>query len=728
MLAGIRALLGTGVFVMAFLASPASAATNLDLQTAANVRITGGAAGDRAGWSVDAAGDVNADGRDDVILGAIAADNNTRTDSGSAYVIYGQSQNSAIDLSALTSAQGFRIDGAAAGDRGGVSVAGVGDMNGDGRDDLAVAASLADNNSRTDSGSVYVIYGQAMNANVDLSSLPASRGFRIDGAAAVDNLGNSDDLAGAGDVNGDGRDDLVVGASAADNNLRGNSGSAYVVYGQATNTNLDLSIISVSRGFRVDGAVAVDGFGFDVGGGGDVNGDGFDDVIVGAPSADHNTRSGSGSAYVVYGAASGTNLDLLSLTAARGFVIDGELANDQAGYSVAGGGDVNGDGLDDVVVGANATSHNSRSTSGTAYVVYGSATTSTLDLSGLTTARGFRVDGAAAFDGTGCGVGAAGDVNGDGFDDVIAGALGADNNSRPLSGSAYIIYGQGSQADIDLASLASDRGYRLDGAASSESTGNSVAGVGDFDADGRDDVVAGGRGSSSTDRGWASVVFSSFLPRIAYRDTLLASAGQPFSASPSVLRAFGPRTVTVSPPLPAGLSLNATTGQITGTPTTPGITSHRFTLTDIIGRTATTVTIGVVNAVGPTGPTGASGPTGETGSTGSTGSTGLQGPAGATGATGPQGPAGRDAKVTCKVIKKGKTKKVKVTCKVRLVASRQGRVGWRLMHGGKAWARGSFSSASGRAAIRLAGVNRLPDGRYVLRIAGRSGGTMVVVS
>src|SRR4051794_16301086 len=116
-------------------ASPAAAAQpNLDLLADANVRLDGQALNDRAGTSVAAAGDVNGDGRDDVIVGALLAGNNGRNGSGSAYVVYGSSTPASVDLAALGTA-GFRIDGQAASHVAGTSVAGAGDVNGDGRDD-----------------------------------------------------------------------------------------------------------------------------------------------------------------------------------------------------------------------------------------------------------------------------------------------------------------------------------------------------------------------------------------------------------------------------------------------------------------------------------------------------------------------------------------------------------------------------------------------------------------
>jgi len=125
-------------------------------------RLDGAATNDRSGRSVSAAGDIDGDGLDDLIVGADRTDPNANTDAGSGYVVFGKNSPFAasLALSALNGSDGFRLDGAAAGDRAGYSVSAAGDINGDGVDDLIVGAILADPNGNADAGSSYVRFGR----------------------------------------------------------------------------------------------------------------------------------------------------------------------------------------------------------------------------------------------------------------------------------------------------------------------------------------------------------------------------------------------------------------------------------------------------------------------------------------------------------------------------------------------------------------------------------------
>jgi hypothetical protein len=454
-------------------------------------RLDGVAEYNFSGRSVSDAGDVNGDGFDDVIVGASGADLNG-SHSGSSYVVFGKASgfSAHFDLSTIDGGNGFRLDGVAEGDSLGGSVSNAGDVNGDGFDDVIVGANGADSNGNN-SGSSYVVFGKAsgFSATMDLSSLDGSSGFRLDGVPQNYSGGS---VSNAGDVNGDGFDDLIVGAVGADPN-GSFSGSSYVVFGKASgfSATMDLSSLNGSNGFRLDGVAEDDFSGRSVSNAGDVNGDGFDDVIVGVAFANPNGDS-SGSSYVVFGKASGfsATMELFSLDGSNGFRLDGVATFDHSGWSVSSAGDVNGDGLDDLIVGASRAAPNGFD-SGSSYVVFGkvSGFSATMDLSSLDGSNGFRLDGVAAFDFSGESVGNAGDVNGDGFDDLIVGASGANPNGT-YSGSSYVVFGKASgfSATMDLSSLDDSNGFRLDGV-ERESSGSSVSSAGDVNGDGFDDLI-----------------------------------------------------------------------------------------------------------------------------------------------------------------------------------------------------------------------------------------------
>jgi len=358
-----------------------------------------------------------------------------------------------IDLSSLDGTTGFKLSGAAATDLSGLSVASAGDVNGDGFADVIVGARYADPHG-SQSGASYVVFGKASGfaANIDLSSLEGTTGFKLSGEAAGDNSGIS--VASAGDVNGDGFADVIVGAHRADPH-GSDSGASYVVFGKASGfaANIDLSSLDGATGFKLSGEAAGDYSGYSVASAGDVNGDGFADLIIGAKYADPH-GSGSGASYVVFGQASGfaANIDLSSLDGATGFKLSGAAAGYNSGVSVASAGDVNGDGFADLIVGARlADPHGTDS--GASYVVFGKASgfAANIDLSSLDGTSGFKLSGVAAADYTGFSAASAGDVNGDGFADLIVGAFYADPHGSN-SGASYVVFGKASgfAANIDL--------------------------------------------------------------------------------------------------------------------------------------------------------------------------------------------------------------------------------------------------------------------------------------
>lgn len=402
-------------------------------------RIDGVASNDSAA-AVKSAGDINGDGIDDLIVGARYA-GQTGANIGAAYVVFGKRTPFAaiVPLASLDGSNGFRINGEANGDNAGRSVNGAGDVNGDGIDDLIIGAPY-----NRASGSAYVVFGKrtAFAANFALASLDGTNGFRIQADAAGMILGIG--VSSAGDLNGDGIDDIVIGAAYASSG-GSNSGSSYVVFGSTTPfaATLPVGNLNGSNGFRLPGAAASDFSGFPVQSAGDFNGDGIDDLAIGAIGADPN-GSESGSGYVVFGQrfAFPANFALSSLNGSNGVRIDGVAAGDRASYGFSNAGDINGDGISDLILGAYLADPNG-SNSGSSYVVFGKRTpfSETLALSSLDGSTGFRLDGVAVGDFSGTAVAGAGDINGDGIDDVVIGADGADATANQ-SGSSFVVFGR----------------------------------------------------------------------------------------------------------------------------------------------------------------------------------------------------------------------------------------------------------------------------------------------
>lgn len=420
---------------------------------------------DSAGYSV-ASGDVNGDGYDDILIGALFADRigstsaTTEFDTGKAYVIYGSPTRPGqiIDLSANPGTYGeTRILGRSGlsnpasftpGDLAGWSI-GSGDINADGYGDVIVGARAADPNSLSDAGEVYVVYGSANieGTTVDLRDTPsANRLVRILGGQAEGFLGWS---VASGDANGDGFDDLFIGAYTAASSIGGaTTGNTYVVFGATSlGPTIDLTPGFIpSNVTQIHGAHVRDYLGWSMGSG-DVNADGYDDVIIGAVGLDRFAAdSNHGGAYVVYGKKNLPSQIFLSTTdASTATLIEGRLASDQTGWSVAAG-DADGDGLDDVVVGAISSDGPAGQDAGRFVVVYGSRLQGTAVVDLLDNTGTVRVTGENILDLLGYGVEAGADMDRDGYADSAGSAIYGDNPSLFTdndSGAAYVVFGDG---------------------------------------------------------------------------------------------------------------------------------------------------------------------------------------------------------------------------------------------------------------------------------------------
>jgi uncharacterized repeat protein (TIGR01451 family) len=213
--------------------------------------------------------------------------------------------------------------------------------------------------------------GSGFPAALDLSALTGGDGFVINGASEFERAGSV--VSTAGDVNGDGLDDLLIGAPYADVSGYA-SGRSYVVFGRSTGFSalLELSALSGSDGFALNGTSTYDNAGRSVSAAGDINGDGIDDLIIGVPYANANGNADTGQSYVIFGhtGSFAAVLALSALTNSDGVTINGIRSQDRAG-EVSNAGDINGDGLTDLLIGASGATPNGEG-SGQGYVIFGS--------------------------------------------------------------------------------------------------------------------------------------------------------------------------------------------------------------------------------------------------------------------------------------------------------------------------------------------------------------------
>ena len=577
---------------------------NLAAPQGGSIPLLGAGAGDRAGDSGAGVADFDGDGAADVAVGAWKADPFGRTDAGSVFVTFGPFGADGRDL---TATQGItRIDGAASGDGAGVSVTSAGDFNGDGRLDLVVGANGADPGGKLNAGAAYIVFGTSGRGAVDLAS-PGARAVRFDGAAAGDELGAS--VSGVGDVNGDGLSDVLLGARGSDNNGRPNSGSGYVVFGTRNPQSLDLSATAAGRFARIDGAGVSDQLGARVSDAGDANGDGLADLVLSAPAYDPGGATGgrtdAGAVFVVFGVPGFGDLDVGGPAfSTRGFRIDGAAAGDQAGYALAALPDSDGDGRSELLIGAPRAEADGRIDSGAVFMVRGGSGSDPVDLADLG-ARSVRIDGALSQDYLGVSVASVGDMTGDGRGDLMIGANGVDAPGVSNVGAAYLITRLPSAGRLDLASPEGSATI-IRGAGAGDATGSVVASTGDVTGDGRPDALVGARQADPlgrTDAGTANIVLGYGTPQLAYPPAPVSGrVGASLTpVGPTLVARTGRASFGVSPALPAGLTLDANTGAISGVP--QAVTEQqRYTveMRDLAGSASTSVPIVVARETGTT--------------------------------------------------------------------------------------------------------------------------------
>ena len=459
--------------------------TNIDLSsvdlagTGAGFKITGENAAHNFGEHVDATGDFNGDGLGDILVGAP----DVPTFLGRAYVIYGK-RDGAMDLDAAdlsSSADGISILTTNVGDellKYEESLSFLGDINGDGFDDLHVAGAGSSLYGGYYDGN-RVVFGNDTPTDIDITTMGAGQGFILNGTFYT-GYGTGK----AGDINGDGIDDIAY--TPGDGN--GFQGQAQIIYGKTSGwgTVFTISGMPATDGFTIQANTNRNNQRGRIQGVGDINGDGVGDMVMANPG---NATLPEGGAYVIYGKSGTTRggFTAAPVPATDGYEITGTTGANW-GKSVTAG-DFNGDGHRDFVLG----SPTYNGSNGQLAVI--TSDVGTLTLGSLTSSQGFTLEGASA-ERAAYSIALTGDVNGDGLDDLLVGAHLADNGATD-SGSVYLILGQ-SGIPSTGALLADYAGIRIDGPAASARLGFDVS-LGDVNGDGCADMVMGAVNASGAD-------------------------------------------------------------------------------------------------------------------------------------------------------------------------------------------------------------------------------------
>eukprot|EP01040_Poterioochromonas_malhamensis_P005227 gene5226-5605_t len=388
-----------------------------------------GKTNDQLGIAASGLYDFNGDGYNDFAV----AGYRPNYSAGVAYVFYGGPGVSNIDCSNLLPSQGFMITGF-----NGAQLAGAIRLNNDNLGDLILTRQYAGSAAGSAVGLTTVVYGKAGGyASIDLNA-GGWTGFTISGAVSEEQSGSS--VSAANDFNGDGADDFIIGAPIRSilNPSTGitvaEAGCVYLYLGNKTsNSNIDLSTGSNPRvlTYFLSQTPVSSRFGWSVASNSDLNKDGLNDIIIGAP-----TYNGVGAACIVYGSRNSSSITYL-LNGFNGYCIFG--VGGEFGYSLAGVGDLNGDGCGDIAIGARSLGE------GRVYIVFGGPTSTTnFAINTLSSDKGYLVIGAAVGDQCGISIASSGDFDGDGYFDILVGA----RNANGTRGAAYILYGNNYQTAI----------------------------------------------------------------------------------------------------------------------------------------------------------------------------------------------------------------------------------------------------------------------------------------
>lgn len=456
------------------------------------IRFTGAGASDKAGQMINASGDFDNDGYEDIAISATDTVN-----AGSVYILYGKSSFfSALTLSGSSS---IELTGDSTND--GVGALAVGDIDNDGYDDLLVGATKDDGQfGAQNPGALYLVYGSATRLT---SGALSSKGAKFTGESDQDeNVGVS---IASGDINGDGFDDILFGANTNNDN-GAQSGAVFLMYGQSV--HFTSSTLTAEPLIQFTGKTQGDGAGSAVSMG-DINNDGYSDILIGAGNND-DAGDNAGAIFLVYGRP--TLLTGGIVSSLNSVEITGETENNSLSTNTTG--DVNGDGYDDIILGSIRNFDGGTNNTGAVYIIYGQS--ATLSNQSVSTAAEFsgKTDG----DGLGNAINVA-DINNDGYDDIFMGATQNDDGATD-AGAVYLVYGKATVfsglTSVKDATVVTP----INGSTMNEHFGFSLA-LGDVNGDGYKDLFVGADAYSSL----SGAVYLGYLGIDADKDGTLASSG-----------------------------------------------------------------------------------------------------------------------------------------------------------------------------------------------------------
>lgn len=398
-----------------------------------------------------------------------------------------------FDVSNLNGTNGFNISFEGNMELG--SITNAGDINGDGIEDLVITdPSARPNNFQGNIGRAYVIFGtnNGFPSLLNLTELDGTNGFYINGFTEPFLLGT--DVSGLGDINGDNFDDFII-SSVMTNNGNSADFGAYVIFGKSNfPKELDPALLDGTNGFKIKTS-SFPQTSPSVSFAGDINGDGLNDILLGDTSALAFPGTNLPKAYIVFGNSSFTSVtDALTLNGSNGFIFEGDI--DFTGSEISGGGDINNDDFDDIIIGSINTN----------YIIYGKSTSFNAKITpnDIDGTNGFTISPPQAT--TFSSISFLKDINNDELNDMALGIALADPNGRNNAGQTVIIFGKsgGFGASFDLNTLDGSSGFVINGVSSGDNFGFDVTNINDFNGDGISDVMiyADGVNSQTPERSY----------------------------------------------------------------------------------------------------------------------------------------------------------------------------------------------------------------------------------